>query len=40
MLAVSNFTNSMILICNVDIKTRSREIKKEIQTESNPTYMY
>lgn len=40
MLAVSNFINQKILICNVDIKTRSREIKKEIPTESSPTCMF
>jgi hypothetical protein len=40
MLAVSNFINCKILICNVDIKTRSREIKKEIPTESSPTCMF
>lgn len=40
MLCISNFTEKLILICNVDIKTRSREIKKTFVTQNNPTFMY
>ena len=40
MLCISNFNEKLILICNVDIKTRSREIKKEIKTKDRPTFMY
>ena len=40
MLCVSNFNEKLILICNVDIKTRSREIKKTLHTNNKPTYMY
>ena len=40
MLCISNFIESKILICNVDIKSRSREIKKEISTTSRPTVMF
>lgn len=39
-LCASNFTTSKLFIFNVDIKTRSREIKKEISTNSRPTVMY
>jgi hypothetical protein len=40
MLCISNFNEKLILICNVDIKTRSREIKKELKTKDRPTFMY
>lgn len=40
MLCISNFKESMILICNVDIKSRSREIKKELTISARPTFMY
>jgi len=40
MLCISNFLCSKIFICNVDIKTRSRDIKFTISTTSKPTCMY
>ena len=40
MLAVSCFNEKQVLICNVDIKTRSRSIKQTFKTENNPTYLY
>lgn len=40
MLCISNFLCSKIFICNVDIKTRSRDIKFTISTTSRPTCMY
>lgn len=39
-ICVSNFSTSKVFIFNVDIKTRSREIKKEISTNSRPTTLY
>lgn len=39
-LCVSNFTTSQVFIFNVDIKLRSREIKKEISTQHKPTAIY
>ena len=40
MLCISNFNEKLILICNVDIKSRSRDIKKTIKTQNKPTFMY
>ena len=40
MLCISNFNEKLILICNVDIKSRSRDIKKTIKTQNRPTFLY
>lgn len=40
MLAVSCYNEKQVLICNVDIKTRSRTIKQTFKTENSPTYLY
>ena len=39
-LAVSCFNNKQVLICNVDIKTRSKSIRHKIDTKENPTYLF
>ena len=39
-LAVSNFTEKQVFICNVDIKTRGKTIKSKIDNKQNPTYLY
>ena len=40
MLAVSCFNNKQVLICNVDIKTRSKSIRHKIDNKQNPTFLY
>ena len=39
-LAVSCFNNKQVLICNVDIKTRSKSIRHKIDTKESPTYLF
>ena len=39
-LAVSCFNNKQVLICNVDIKTRSKSIRHKIDNKHNPTFLY
>jgi len=40
MLAVSCFNNKQVLICNVDIKTRTKKIIRTIDNKQNPTFLY
>lgn len=40
MLAVSCFKSCQVLICNVDIKTRSRTIRSKITNKQSPTFLY
>ena len=39
-LGVSCFNNKQVLICNVDIKTRSKSIRYKIDNKQNPTALY
>ena len=39
-LAVSCFKASIVLIVNVDIKTRSKTIRHKIENKSSPTFLY
>lgn len=39
-LAVSCFNEQQVIICKLDIKTRTRTIKQTFKTKSNPTYLY
>ena len=40
MLAVSCFHEQQVIICNVDIKTRSRTIKQTFKNKQSPTFLY
>lgn len=39
-LGVSCFNNKQVLIVNVDIKTRSKEIRQKIDNKQSPTFLY
>lgn len=40
MLAVSCFNSKQVLICNVDIKSRTRTIRHTIENKQSPTFLY
>lgn len=40
MLAVSCFNEKQVIICNVDIKTRSKTIKQTFKNKESPTFLY
>ena len=40
MLGVSCFESKQVLICTVDIKTRSKSIRSKLSTSESPTYLY
>ena len=40
MLAVSCFNEKQVIICNVDIKTRTKTIKQTFKNKESPTFLY
>ena len=40
MLCISNFNEKLILFINIDIKSRMKDIKKEIKTQNRPTFLH